>query len=127
MNNRNTVASEIMQFEAIDRLERVLKPFREGLQTNHLLDVVQLFAPLFVDLFTFSGTLQCAQVLDAIFVQESQSNDRDDEDEQLVVWVRQYVQECSSEGMLNNIADITSNCSFASQVFENLLGIVLVA
>ena len=99
MCNRKTVAHEVMQFEAIDRLERVLKPFREGLGSNNLLKVIQAFPPLFVDLFTFSGTLEHSQVLEAIYVDESETETRCDEDEQLLMWVRQYVEQCSTTGM----------------------------
>ena len=80
MSNRKTVAHEVMQFEAIDRLERV------GLGSNSLLKVIQAFAPLFVDLFIYSGTLEHSE---AIYVDESETETPSDEDEQLVVWVCQ--------------------------------------
>ena len=94
MSNKDTVAHEIIQFEAIDRLQRVLNPFRDGLLTNSLLEVIKLFPPLFVDLFTFCGTINSEQVLRAVYVLEPEA--LSDGDQQLLAFVRQYIQQCDT-------------------------------
>lgn len=87
-----------MQYEAIDKVERVLSQFRQGLSSTKVLQAMQAFPELFFKLFVYSGEPSADDVLKAIFVDEEETVQQEG-DSLILAWTQQYVKECDGQGM----------------------------
>ena len=70
MSTKQTVAQDIMTYEALYRIKPLLDDFAKGLENCSVLKCVRVFPELFLPLFVYTGNLS-ADVLEAICENES--------------------------------------------------------
>ena len=68
MATKDAVAQEIIAHEGIYKAAKLLDQFCDGLQALRLLSLMRAFPVVFAPLFTFTGEIDVAEVVDGLYV-----------------------------------------------------------
>jgi len=93
MSNKEFVLEEILSFEGISRVSKMLDQLAEGLKTLGMLRTVRLFPQNFVHLFTYAA-VSATDVLNRLNVPSS----LDPGDMVTLSHLRRFIMESSEEG-----------------------------
>ena len=99
MSTKDAIAQNIMEHEALFSITKLLDQFKDGLRKMNALRLVQNFPELCVGLFTFSGTITPDEVLDALYVDETETLVQPS-DNVTLAFLHRYVRSCSDGGVL---------------------------
>ena len=97
LSNRERVAQNIVLHEAVVKPGRLLDQFRDGLNEGGLLEAMKLFPDVFLSLFTYSGMLDATEVINALILVRTDSEDPGWMDK-LFTKLTRYIEQCSVEG-----------------------------
>ena len=70
METRDIIGQEIIYFEAVFKVSKLLDQFCDGLRDAGILKAVRAFPCLFICLFTYTGDVSSESVLEALIVDE---------------------------------------------------------
>ena len=96
MSNKDLILQEILSYEAITRISKLLDQLAEGLQTLGVLKIMRLFPQNFVDLFTYKP-ISGAEVAECLCISP---NLQDPGDAVTIKHLRRFIRESSDEGNL---------------------------
>ena len=96
MSNKELIFQEILSFEAINRILKLLDQLAEGLQTLGVLKIMRLLPQNFVDLFTYKS-ISGAKVAECLCISP---NLQDLGDTVTIKHLRRFIRESSDEGNL---------------------------
>lgn len=85
MSNKDAVGQEIILFEPIGRVSRLLDQFSCGLESTGLLNMMRTFPDLFVHLFTYTACVSSTAVLESIYADEEESDDYSGNDLEIIM------------------------------------------
>ena len=97
--NKDAIAHEIIQFEAVDNVEKVVSQLRQGLASTGVLDVMRAFPEAFVEMLTFTRDPTAQDVLEALYVDENETVYAEN-DTVILAWIHKYIEESDTEGIL---------------------------
>ena len=97
MSNREMLAQEIVYYDSIVRVAKLMDQFAEGLRSVHLLPMIRAYPQLFAPLFTYTACISSSDVLDTIYVDEETSILPGDTT--ILEYLKKWIKEASIEGM----------------------------
>ena len=92
MSTKNLVVQEILTYEGLYRLTKMMGLFSDGLKCNGVLKLVRGFPEQFVSLFTYTG-LSAEDVLDSVCSVRCAPRD-----EVMLSFFQQYIRSCTEYG-----------------------------
>ena len=92
MSTKNLVVQEILTYEGLYRLTKMMDLFSDGLKSNGVLKLVRAFPEQFVSLFTYTG-LSAEDVLDTVCSVRCTPGD-----EVVLSFFKQYIRSCTEYG-----------------------------
>lgn len=95
MSNKEFILQEVLAFEGITRISKMLDQLIEGLQTLGLLKLMRLFPDRFIHLFTYKQ-LCASSVLESLCVPPNL--DHDSHGTVTIKHLRRFIMEASEEG-----------------------------
>ena len=88
---RDIIGQEIISFEAVYKMSKLMDQFCDGLRSTRILNAVRAFPELFIQLLTYTGDVSSESVLEALSV------DRDSPTE-LFEFLRRFILKAAEEG-----------------------------
>ena len=70
MEDKNWIAQQLLQHEALHKFIPLLDQFKIGFQKVKVLNIIQAFPDEFLPLFTFDGGIEAADVLKTLSVED---------------------------------------------------------
>lgn len=102
MSTKDAVSHEILCYDAVSRLSKLLDQFSDGLNSTGLLELMKTFPDQFVHLFTYTACVSPTDVQEAIYVAEM-SNVECEEDVIIVMdHLTKFITDASEKGQLKN-------------------------
>ena len=99
MSNRDVIAQEVMCYEAVFKVSRLLDQLCEGLQNLGILEAIRTFPGIFLHLLTYTASASKEDVLDAIYV--------DDEDgDRKFSFLKKFIEESPEQSKIINMTII---------------------
>ena len=92
MATKDGIWQEIMLFDALTSVSKLLDQLSSGLSSLGVLHVMRAFPDLFVHLFTYTANVTSAEVLDALHV------DNDTSDNLIMSYLHKFIENSSEEG-----------------------------
>lgn len=83
-----------MQHEGLYKLSILLDQFKEGLRMANILSLLESYPKEFAPLFTFSGEIEVADAIEALYTTEEEERD-----EIAMRFLHQYIQNLSKKGI----------------------------
>ena len=74
MSNKDVIGQEVLFFDAIACVAKLLDQVCDGLQSLGVLRIMRAFPDLFLHLFTYTANVTSSDVFEAIFVDEDKTN-----------------------------------------------------
>ena len=89
MANRHVIAQEIVSYDAVFKVSKLLDQLCEGLQNLGILQAIRTFPEFFLHLLTYTASASSVDVLEAIYTE-------DDDDLNFSI-VKRFVEEASEK------------------------------
>ena len=93
MTTRHVIGQEIVYYEAVFKISKLMDQFCEGLRNAGILKAIRLFPDLFIRLLTYTGAVCTESVLQAIQVPQEEAPS-----EALMCHLRKFITEAPEEG-----------------------------
>ena len=74
MSNKDIVGQEVLLFDAIASIAKLLDQLCDGLRSLGVLRVMRAFPDLFLHLFTYTACVTSSEVLEAIYIDEEKTD-----------------------------------------------------
>ena len=81
-----------MKHEGLYKLSTLLDQFKEGLRAANILSLLESYPKEFASMFTFSGDIEAADVIEALYT-------TGEKDEVTIKFLHQYILNLSQEGI----------------------------
>lgn len=94
MSNRGLILEEIITFESIGRIAKLLDQLCDGLKTLGVLWIMKAFPQIFVQLFTYTEAVSATDVLETLNI----PTHLDSRDVITVCHLKRFITEASEEG-----------------------------
>ena len=99
MSNRDVIAQEVMCYEAVFKVSKLLDQLCEGLQNLGILEAIRTFPGIFLHLLMYTASASKEDVLDAIYV--------DDEDgDRKFSFLKKFIEESPEQSKIINMTII---------------------
>lgn len=92
MDNKDVIAQSVMQHEGLYKLSVLLDQFKDGLRRVKMEKLIESFPNEFALLFTCSGKISTADVIEALYIR------RDRTDPVSMELLKQYISSLSQKG-----------------------------
>ena len=93
MSNKDMIGQEVVCYEAVGKISKLLDQIGEGLRTLEVIRVMRRFPELFVPLFTYTASISAEEVLDAVHADENMMP----EDRVTMAHLNRWISEASVE------------------------------
>ena len=113
MQSKESIAQNILAYYALFRLTPLLDQLVMGLKKSGILRAVQTFPSLYASLFMYTGEVTVDDVLEAVYVDESET-EKEPEDDVTLAFLKRFIQESDKIG--KNI--LGSSCSVSEFTFS---------
>lgn len=100
MSTKEVIAQEILCYDAVGRVSKLLDQFSSGLRPTGLLEIMKLFPELFVHLFTYTACVSPSVVLDSIYVDEDSNLEYGNDVIIVMDHLKKFVTTASEQGLL---------------------------
>lgn len=100
MATKEVISQEIIFYESVGRISKLLDQFCSGLHAVGLLDFMKKFPHLFVHLFTYTACACSSTVLECIYVDEETPIDYEDDVIVIMDHLKKFISDASEEGSL---------------------------
>lgn len=94
MCTKDVISQEVLSYEAVGRIARLLDQISDGLASLGVLQVMRSFPHLFVHLFTYMACVTPEDVLEAVYVHENAEID-----EVVMCLLKEFISGASEEGL----------------------------
>ena len=109
MHSKDSVAQNVLTHEALYRITPLLDQISHGLRKGDMLRPIQCFPHLYAPLLIYTGELSTADVLEAIYVDELETEVLPG-DSITLAFLRRYVQDCDEDGEVT-VAKLSYTCN----------------
>jgi len=96
MSNRDYILEEILSFESIGRIAKLLDQLSDGLKNLGILRIIRTFPNIFVHLFTCTKVVSATDVLDTLKISANHNLN----DSITISYLRRFISEAPEEGTL---------------------------
>ena len=96
MSTKDLVAQEVLAHETVYKISKLLDQLCDGMKTLPVLRLLRAFPDLFLSLFTYTGRICSADVLEAIYVHDDTHLVHTDA--LVLSFLKQYIQESDDNG-----------------------------
>ena len=99
MANRHVIAQEIVSYEAVFKVSKLLDQLCEGLQNLGILQAIRTFPEFFFHLLTYTASASSVDVLEAIYTEH-------DDDLNFSI-VKRFVEEASEKSKISSTTSLS--------------------
>ncbi len=68
MSNKDVIGQEVLYFDSILRIEKILDQLCDGLRTLGVFSIIKMFPELFAPLLTYTACMSAEDVAEAIYM-----------------------------------------------------------
>ena len=110
------IAQDVLVHEAVYKLEKFMDQFCDRLHKLGLLRLLRAFPNEFVEIFTYAGSVTVDDVLEAVFVDEEETQMQPGDSITLSL-LHEYTRGCDKEGGTMNVMIIILSCLTIMQLW----------
>ena len=97
MTNKDMIGQEVLVFDAIASVAKLLDQLCDGLRSLGVLRVMRAFPELFLHLFTYTACVTSSEVLESVYLDEEKT-DVEPCDTVVMSHLNRFISEATEEG-----------------------------